>query len=158
MKKLFFRRPIMVKITVFLIHLVFLAGCMVSCDHELSIEDQIKQDWQKRYGEKLLGVDIYGTYNGYVVFRGSTGIERQVESAYKIAGTIFRGTDLTFYLWKDGAFYELIDSYRQGRLTSADISKIGEIYVTEIKKGWVGSESSFNEWYFNSDDILNITE
>jgi hypothetical protein len=133
---------------------------MVSCDHDLSIEDQIKQDWEKQYGEKLLTIENYGTYNGYVVFRGreANGAVNQEYTEYKIAGTIFRGNDLRFYLWKDGAFYELIDSYRKGRLTSADISKIGEIYVAGFKKAWVGSESSFNEWYFNSDDISLIIE
>jgi len=125
-------------------------------DLDASIEAQIKKDWKASdygYGSPLLAVHYYGTYNGYVVFRALCETIKDVYGAFKIAGTIFRGTDLRFYLWKDNTFYELLDSYMQGHLTSADISKIGEIYVESRKKSWVGSESSFNEWYFNSDDI-----
>ena len=122
-----------------------------------AIEARIKKDWQE-WGRTstILEVIYFGTYNGYIVFRPFTGIENQIESNYKIAGTIFRGTDLRFYLWKNGDLFELIPAYYEGRLTPDDIRKIGEIYVTNIKDSWPGSESSLNEymeWYFNSDDI-----
>jgi len=129
---------------------------------DAAIEAQIKKDWQGYGSSPLLAVHYYGTYNGYVVFRALFETQNQVDSYYKIAGTIFKGTDLKFYLWKDGTFYYgLGEAYRQSRLTAADIGKIGEIYVEFIKESWVGSESSLNEyleWYFNPDDIENVIE
>jgi hypothetical protein len=126
---------------------------------DASTEAKIKQDWKKYDGSRpLIGGRYYGTYNGYVVFWPTFETHDDFFTRCKIAGTIFRGNGLIFYLWKDGVFYSgLRESYLKGRLTSADISKIGEIYVTGLKKAWVGSESSFDEWYFK-DDIRYIIE
>ena len=125
---------------------------------DASIEAQIKQDWQKYlHNSPLLSVQYLGTYNSYVVFRALLETVNQIVTNFKIAGTIFKGTDLRFYLWKDGTFYYgLGESYLQGRLTAADISTIGEIRLKAIKETWDESVSSFDEWYewyFNSDDI-----
>jgi hypothetical protein len=77
----------------------------------------------------------------------------------KLQALFFRGTDLKFYLWKDGSFHSsLIDAYEQGLLTVANINTIGELYIKTIKDAWSGSESSFNEWYFNEADIYQIIE
>ncbi|MDR3292959.1 MAG: hypothetical protein LBT20_02520 [Clostridiales bacterium] len=120
------------------------------------LETKIKQDWQEQFGTELT-INYYGTHNDYVVFF-VPGMETVITNV-KIAGTIFRGNNSwTIYLWKNGSFSNMIDAYQQGLLTAEDIEKIGFHHRETLKKSWIGSENSFNEWYFNTDDICSIIE
>lgn len=141
--------------------LVVLIGVvMVGCGSKglsSKLQTQIKQDWQTQYGSELSIINYYGTHNDYVAFfmPGANDVVTNV----KVAGTIFKyGNNWTIYLWKNGSSYDMIAAYQQGLLTSDNISKIGDFHRKSMKESWVGSESSFNEWYFDSTDTSTIIE
>jgi hypothetical protein len=115
------------------------------------IEERIKQDWQEQFDSEFSGINYFGTHNGYVAFPQFSG--NTIESNIMVAGTIFRhGFENTIYLWKDGSFFEMIDSYLQGRLSAENIMAIGRVF----KWRFHGCDSSVDEWYYNMDNISTI--
>ena len=126
------------------------------------IERQVKQDWQKQFGTPLLLVRFFGIYNDYVVFFvDGDGFEKanDVEVWFKVAGTIFRYPVASeHWLWKDGRFQTMLEAYQQGLISPEHIAEIGAFHVNMVRPGWLGDDESFNEWYFNTDDILQVIE
>ena len=136
---------------------------------------RIKQDWYVQFGSltgpfgmPLTNIDYFGTHNGFVAFLGTfppvppipetiyTGPER-----FKLAGTFFRGptptTQWGMYLWKDGyRIFHITWAYRDGLITPENIADIGYRLREAARKGWPGCDESFNEWWFNTADLMFI--
>jgi len=130
---------------------------------ELDAETEllIKQDWHAQFGYPLLYVDYYGTYNDHVVFVVSVrnNMVNNIVTHFKVAGVIFRfNVGATIYTWKDGVFVTMTDAYQQGLLTSHDIKNVGDYHRSSIRKERLGDDKSFNEWFFNEDDLATIIE
>ena len=127
-----------------------------SFDIDTAIETKIKKDWQVEHGYSLSAINYYGTHSGYVAF--FVPGDNTVVTNVKIAGTIFRyGNDWTIWLWKDGVFSNMIDTYLQGFLTAKNIEDIGAYHIQAMKSVWLGESSDFDEWYF-ADDVDSIIE
>jgi hypothetical protein len=126
------------------------------------VEKQIIQDWLEQYPDFLeqyywefMTIPYYGTHNGYVAFYIPGMLDVIVN--FKLAGTIFRfWNNCKIYLWKDGFFFEIIDAYLLGLITSEDISLIGDYHRTILRAVWISCENSFNEWYFDLNTISTI--
>ena len=138
--------------TMLLSSLMTIGGCNTD---KLGPIERIRQDWEEQFGSELWFIH-YGTHNGYVAI--FIPREENVAIDFKIAGTIFRyHNNFSIYLWKGGSFYEMIDAYLQGLITSKDISKIGESHIEMMRRRYLyESDESFNEWYFNLDTIRTI--
>jgi hypothetical protein len=128
------------------------------------LEEQIIQDflayWFDRYGTDLLKqygwdsltrLNYYGTHNDYVAFLW--GGMNTIVINIKVAGTIFFHSNEDYiYLWKDGTFYEMVDAYLEGLLSTEDIRKIGEIH----KKKLFGCLCLVPDWYYDEEGLTTI--
>ena len=141
-------------------------GCEVSNNDEKEkkvtdfCELRIKQDFQEQFGRPLTHFNYFGTHNGFVAFLVIYP-ELLYPGPAKIAGTIFRGftTPWVMYFWKDGyPITGMIQAHLQGLITPENIAEIGSRIREPIRKAWPGCDESFNEWWFNTDDIDFIIE
>jgi len=128
------------------------------------IEKQIIKDWLEKYPNFLIDneweemtITHCGTGEGYVAFYKPAGSVDHAITNYILAGTIFRNNVcFEVYLWKDGSFFEMVDAYLQGFITPEFISVIGENHMKYRRQAWNGDDDSFNEYYFNTEDIYTI--
>ena len=115
-------------------------------------QKEIAKDFNEQYNNPLYFDAYYGNYNGYEAFLRTSDTDRVKDVL--LAGEIFRyGYEWEIILWGDGGFLSIEEAYAKNLIKAEDVKVIAYYHALFVKRDWQGTDSEFENWYYNIDDI-----